>query len=531
MKTRSEVSANKLRGGFYSPDPLVDVCLDRVLDLLNGRDRVTVLEPSAGDGGFIRGLDRHPVGMQVKSITAVELLSEEAAKADGALQRSRLGGNVVNGSALAPGTVSGPHDVAVGNPPFVRFQFVSDEDRRYADALGANIGIPFSGVSNLWIPVFLSALNSLRDGGVFAFIVPAECFTGRSARAVRTWVACHATQLRVDLFPPKSFPNVLQEVVVLSGQISRGSTHGAKVHVHDHGLGDSWRHVLGDDSTTWTGLLLRPEHLTAFGEARDVKGVHKFSSIAKLSVATVTGANGYFCMTDATCATHGLDQWTRPLLDRVRHAPGLDYTIDDHANNLAAGHPVWMLDSSLSESIPEGANGYIAAGEADNLHNRYKTRIRTPWWKVPVVAPGSLMLSKRSNGYPRLIRNSVSVVTTDTIYQGAPLPPHQGRERDIVGGFHNSLTLFTAELFGRSFGGGVLELVPSETAQLLLPLVTMSDAQFSELDALTRSAVNPEDVVEVTDQLIASQLDIDPDVWRLVHEARCMLRDRRLSRN
>lgn len=531
MKTRDEVSAAKLRGGFYSPEPLVDVCLDRVLDLLNGRGNVTLLEPSAGDGGFIRGLARHAVGPLIDEVTAIEVVPEEAQQTRSALASSGLRGNVVTGSALDALSGDALHDVAVGNPPFVRFQFVSDIDRMDADRLGRRIGVPFAGVSNLWIPVLLAALTTLRDGGVFSFIVPAECFTGKSAGAVRTWLTQHATKLRVDLFPSKSFPQVLQEVVVLSGQISRDSAHGAKVQVHDHGLNDSWRHVLDEDSSTWTGLLLRPEHLSALAEATASAGVYSFSQVARLSVATVTGANGYFCVNERTRTEYDLEAWTRPLLDRVRHAPGLTYGVRDHESNLSAGHPVWMIDSSLSATASAGARKYIELGEAADLHHRYKTRIRSPWWQVPVVGAGSLMLSKRSNHFPRLVQNVAEVVTTDTIYQGSPLPTFHHRERDIVGSFHNSLTMLTAEMFGRSFGGGVLELVPSETARLLLPVVDLTQPQFEQLDSLARTAADPEKLIEMTDRIVTRHLGTDQDVWRLLREARLLLRDRRFERN
>ena len=325
MKTSSEVSRDKLRGGFYSPDALVDVCLDRVLELLDGRDGVAVLEPSAGDGGFVRGLSRHPLGGHVGAVTLVELLPEEAAKAASALTESGIAGQVAIGSVLDPTMIGKSHDVAVGNPPFVRFQFISDADRVHIEELGDRLGVPFKGVSNLWIPVLLTALSNLRDGGVFSFIIPAECLTGLSARAVRTWLGQHSTQLRVDLFPPKSFPGVLQEVVVLSGQVTRGASHGVKVLVHDHAFEDSWRHILDENAPTWTGLLLRPDHLGAVSAALALPGVFPFHTVAKLSVATVTGANNYFCVDDATRSLFELQDWTRPLLDRVRHAPGLVY--------------------------------------------------------------------------------------------------------------------------------------------------------------------------------------------------------------
>jgi adenine-specific DNA-methyltransferase len=532
MKTSEQVSADKLRGGFYSPDQLVDVCLDRVLQLLDGREGAALLEPSAGDGAFLRGLERHEVGRQLASVTAIELDPAEAEKARASLRTAAANGVVLAGSVLDPAALSQAHDVAVGNPPFVRFQFLSDDDRCNIERLGQQAGVPFQGVGNLWIPVFLAALNNLRDGGVFSFIVPAECLTGLAARVVRSWLSEHAAQLRVDLFPPKSFPGVLQEVVVLSGQISHGRVGETKVLVHDYTTSDSWRHLLDDAAGTWTGLLLRPEHLGAVTAALAEDAVLPLRDVAKLSVATVTGANDYFCISDPVRQAYALEGWTRSLLDRTRHAEGLEYTNDDHAANVAAGHRTWLLDASLGDGTSAGLEDYVREGEQLSLHTRYKTRIRSPWWRVPVVAPGTLMLSKRSNQHPRLIRNRVGVVTTDTVYQGSPLPCFAGREQDIVASFHNSLTLLTAELNGRSFGGGVLELVPTEIASLALPLAETTSRDFFHLDQLVRAGHSDADaLVRATDSLIMRKLELDRDMWRLVADARQMLRDRRLVRS
>ncbi|MEN8672132.1 hypothetical protein, partial [Nocardioides sp.] len=146
--------------------------------------------------------------------------------------------------------------------------------------------------------------------------------------------------------------------------------------------------------------------------------------------------------------------------------------------------------------------------------------------------PGTLMLSKRSNHYPRLIQNAAGAVSTDTIYQGSPLMGFEGRELDIVGSFHNSLTLLTAEMYGRSFGGGVLELVPSEVSSLALPLVPVPSAIFVRLDDLVRrGGFDNDKLVAETDEHVVTLLDADRDMWRLVGEARTMLRDRRLARN
>ena len=62
MRVASDVSEEKLRGGFYTPDALVQRCWNRIDALTNGRRGLRVLEPSVGDGAFLRGLrDRKSV--------------------------------------------------------------------------------------------------------------------------------------------------------------------------------------------------------------------------------------------------------------------------------------------------------------------------------------------------------------------------------------------------------------------------------------------------------------------------------------
>jgi len=55
VKTRAEVTPEKLRGGFYTPPPLVSACLERVRERLP-EGELRLLEPSAGDGAFVLSL-------------------------------------------------------------------------------------------------------------------------------------------------------------------------------------------------------------------------------------------------------------------------------------------------------------------------------------------------------------------------------------------------------------------------------------------------------------------------------------------
>jgi hypothetical protein len=539
VKTRDEVTADKLRGGFYTPDDLVDLCLTRIAFLLPGRSPLRLLEPSAGDGAFIRGVARSFFRDRVEHIEAVELIAPEAQKSVVAIREAELAGSVITCSAIEWAVASDAlFDASVGNPPFVRFQFVSKADRKFADQLAQRLGLSFAGVSNLWLPVLLGALSRLRLDGAFAYVVPAECFTGISAGALRNWLVRNTTALRFDLFAPGSFPHVLQEVVVLSGkrvEMNPGPVICTITEQTRAGRRTSAEHSIKSGREPWTRYLLNKEQLGAFDEASHLPVVSKLGLLARFEVAAVTGANDYFSVDSATLDKFDLRPWSRALLPRIRHAAGLRYTASDHALADAAGARVHLLDFGADRPDPEEhakPAAYLEAGTDAELHLRYKCRIREPWYRVPFIRAGELMLSKRSHHYPRVVLNEAGVVTTDTIYRGTAHGRLVGHSHDFTAAFHNSLTLLSAELEGRSFGGGVLELVPSEVSRLLVPFIAGFGAELDRLDSTARAAGESQDLVDETDRLLTkAEVGLNQALMDRLTSARSALLQRRLDRN
>ena len=539
MRTRDAVSGEKLRGGFYTPDVLVDLCLLRLAALTRGRDALRLLEPSAGDGAFIRGLRRSRLHDRLQSLTAVEVVPAEAVKSREQLVQTAVRGSVLTTSAIEwAATNMEEFDAAVGNPPFVRFQFVDELDRIAVEGLGKRIGLSFAGVSNLWLPVLLGALCQLRVGGALAFVVPAECFAGVSAGTLRQWLVQNTRDLRFDLFPPGSFPGVLQEVVVLSGRRVANGLGPVTCTIVEHprcGRPTVAEHIVSSGQEPWTKYLLDRAQLDAVRAASELPVIRELGSVAKFEVAAVTGANDYFSVDSQTLERNELLPWSTPLLPRIRYAPGLRYLQRDHMEADRSGARVHLLDFSADRPNPMGAPkpaAYIAGGERDELNLRYKCRTREPWYRVPFIRPGEMMLSKRSHRFPRVVLNEVGAVTTDTIYRGMAKGPGVGRLHDLVAGFHNSLTLLSAELEGRSFGGGVLELVPSEVARLKVPLIPGFAAELDRLDSISRLAGESEYLVEETDLLLCkSDIGLTQGILDRLREARLSLQHRRLDRN
>jgi len=131
---------------------------------------------------------------------------------------------------------------------------------------------------------------------------------------------------------------------------------------------------------------------------------------------------------------------------------------------------------------------------------------------------------KRAHHFPRLILNSAKALTTDTAYR---ILPQKGRASDLVIGFVNSLTALSAELEGRHYGGGVLELVPSEIERLLMPSIRHSADALRHLDGRVRLRAAAEDLLAERDRILLEPLGIRRSDCEAVLAAWLRLRARR----
>ncbi len=77
MKLIKDASAEKLRGGFYTPEPIAAFILKWGI---NGSSDYDILEPSCGDGVFLDQLKERNCLFQ--SVTAIEFDAIEAGKAN-----------------------------------------------------------------------------------------------------------------------------------------------------------------------------------------------------------------------------------------------------------------------------------------------------------------------------------------------------------------------------------------------------------------------------------------------------------------
>lgn len=537
-------TVQKLRGGYYTPQDLATFLCEWVLEINPRR----VLEPSCGDGVFFSAL-RNAGAKASLAVTGFELDEDEATKAAKRAKEAGLKASTVHASdflswalektclGLFPQDIM--FDAVVGNPPFVRYQYLPELFQAKAEQVFRELELPFTKHTNAWVPFILASMRMLRPGGRLAMVVPAEIIHVMHAQSLRSYLGRECR--RMVLIDPKElwFDGTLQGAVLLLAEKRKDDCERAEgLGIYEvrgrEFLRESPARIFAAPQSIngktvagkWTRALLGKETRELIDELGSHPDVHRFVDVAGVDVGIVTGANKFFLVTDDVVSKHGLERWAHPMFGRSEHCPGIIYDTRQHVANAKAGNPTNFLWFADGEPLKyKRVKSYIEAGEAEELHTRYKCRIRSPWFKVPSVYATEIGMLKRSHDLPRLILNKVGAYTTDTAYRIRTLKGTSAEQ--LVGCFYNGLTALSAELEGRHYGGGVLELVPSEIEKLILPLPTKGKIDLKKLDRQIRSSMSAQDVLEANSRVVLGGLGMSLAKQDCVLEGWRRLRNRR----
>lgn len=533
-------SDDKLRGGYYTP-PEIARFLSRWV--LCARPK-SLLEPSCGDGAFLRAL----AGLNTAElrVTGVERLAGEAAKARKvATALKTRSAQVVRADFLhwcqKRLDVGATFDAVTGNPPYIRYQYLDEEDQQLSEKLFARFSLAFTKHTNAWVPFVIASIALLSPGGRLAMVIPSELMHVLHAGSLRKFLLQQSR--RVLMVDPNEllFEAALQGTVLLMVEKKTAEScesEGVAIHAApDNSFLDSdpeelfstAKYVNGEVlNGKWMKVLLKPEELAVFEKAKALPSVKRFINIAKVDVGIVTGANKFFLVDDNTVARYGLEKFVKPMFGRSEHCPGVVYDQGIHESNRKRGLPTNFFSIDKDEDtarLPKRVLEYIKYGESQKLHTRYKCRIRSPWFRVPSVYATPIGLLKRSHNYPRLILNSLGAYTTDTAYRISPLAAGPKAEK-LVYCFVNSLTALTAELEGRHYGGGVLELVPSEIENLLVPLPAIRPS-LASLDKAVRGGTCALRLLKMQDDKVLTAAGLSQEESGLLRQALIRIRSRR----
>lgn len=516
---KTAASADKVRGGYYTP-PAVARFLARWTCAAGPR----ILEPSCGDGRILREL-----AVFTSQAHGVELVAREARKS-----RKFASVETDNLFSWLGKTQAASWDGVAGNPPYIRFGNWASDQREPALELMSSVGLRPTKLTNAWVPFVVASTTLVRDGGRVGLVVPAELLQVSYAAQLREFLLNRYREITLVTFQRLVFDGILQEVVLFCGVVGAGPAQVRTVNLGDaNDLEEADLNVesapaLLHENEKWTKYFLAHAQIRLLRGLKQSGTMIRLGEVADVDVGIVTGRNSFFTFTDAEARSLGLTQHCVPLISRSAQLSGLIYDDDCRAHDLAGRHRTWLLDAPQTLTDPALA-AHIAAGEAAGVHLGYKCSMRKPWWGTPSRWIPDLFMLRQIHLAPRLTVNAAAATSTDTVHRvrlHSAVDPAR-----FAAVFHNSATFAFAEIMGRSYGGGILELEPREAEQLPMPSPTYASAELAQDVDLLLKANEVEKALDIVDRhVLIGGHGLSPALVADCRAAWITLRNRRTKR-
>jgi Type I restriction-modification system methyltransferase subunit len=487
----TEKALRKDRGAFFTPRPIADYLADWAVE---GDANATVLDPTCGESVFLEaagrklkdlGADRAQLRRQV---LGVDLHDESVERSIATLTAGGLDASLLVGDFFAQSSPDQldaklPYvDAIIGNPPFIRYQKHTGADRKLAQQRALEQGVRLSGLASSWAALVVHACSFLKREGRLAMVLPQELLTTGYAEEIRLWLKRRFKAVHLVMFDRLQFEDAIEQVVLVLARGTGGCKAFSLVPVEDardladiRMFGPMHLNVAPPNKGKWTDLLLSVEQRQLYDRTVE-KHFTELGRYGAPMLGTVTGANDFFCISEATRAKYGISESNlRPTCPPgTKHLRGLAFTKADWQNLRDAGERVWLLHPRSQETLDgredPGLRRYLRMGEEEDVHLAYKCAIRNLWYLPPIVAAPDLFFTYMSHRYPRLIANTARVTFLNSMH-GVRLAGNVPREsrQALPLLMLNSATMLGAEVHGRAYGGGVLKMEPREAAALPLP--------------------------------------------------------------
>jgi len=471
----------KQTGSYYTPEKLSNFIVQYLESHIENNSNV--LEPSVGDGSFISALNN----LKKSKSFSLTVIDSNVLELEKATQKASLNSQYIDITSIHDDYLNfytyntQKYSLIIGNPPYIKSNLLKKKQLSQCQEIHTDAGLMRKKVNNIWTSFVIGACKSLEDDGILSFILPTDLLQVKYAEEIRHFLETNFERIEIFTLDKYIFSNIEQHTMILFAykkHTEKGTYFYKITDFQDNTYTQISSNGLMINESKWTHYILDQNEITLLNKIN--KQLLRVDDFITSRPGVVTGANNYFILTKEQVDSFQLQEYVVPIIQKALFVnTNIELTTKHIETLINSNKPMFLLHLTEDTKIIKNLTQYFELGVSQEIHKRYKCSKRTNWYCIPnPSSPASGFIFKRYHKVPKMLKNTANVHVTDGAYKIQMKSEYQFES--FIYSFFNIITLIFAEHTGRKYGGGVMELVPTEFRNLPIFYTEVSSKEFEK---------------------------------------------------
>jgi adenine-specific DNA methylase len=432
-------------------------------------------------------------------------------------------------------------DAVVGNPPYIRYHNIPDEAEKKAILRLEEFNISLSRRASYWAFFLLYSIQFLRKGGRLAMVLPGSLLHADYSAQVRRYLKSFFREVVIILLEDRIFDGTQEESVLVFADGAREPNErvriGAVKNIRELPAalqnGNKNTKILKNEARDgeWLRPLLPDSTLSIYDRIAKSDKFLRLGEVVTIRLGVVTGNNDYFILSPKEQEEHQIpDEYVVPIVRRPSQFLGINLNHDDLTTDNRDLKYLLFAIADNSGELGDAVKKYVELGETLKINEGTKCKGRKPWYSVPETFSPDAFVPCMSASWSRLVINRSNYTCTNNILRLIRKDNMPNITWEMISlGMLSSFSQLSAELVGRSYGGGVLKLEPKELQRLVIPILPEDAACriLEQVDIRLRIGLYKEATEIVDKEIVNLDLGLTDNELTKVKEAKNRLFTRR----
>lgn len=372
-------------------------------------------------------------------------------------------------------------DAIVCNPPYMKFQNFADKEE-VLQSFVEHLGVKLSGYMNTASAFLLKSISEVSEGSRIAYIMPFEFMNAGYGELVKDHLlkfgevnafiklACEkeafsevTTSVGIILFTKKNKPKSDIPFYVVHSLSELTTLKALKplktIKRTDLKAADKWAIHFEEGE-----IIFQAEYLT------------ELKTFGNFSRGIATGANEYFGFSKSKATDHKIPEDNLiPCISKSQQIKSSLFEKNDLNALVKSDATIYLVDLMV-DSDAKAVKSYIKSGVEQEIHTRYLTKMRNPWYKLEKRAPAKILFGVFSRGGYKVIRNFTKAINL-TCYHG--FYPNTLGEKYVDYLFFYFMSDAAGKIMQanmRKYGDGLDKFEPNDLNRSLVPNIQWFDS-------------------------------------------------------